>query len=384
MLVQNKRESCQEANTLSLTTISPPNLGGVKQYLQKLKVDSLKLRIEIEKVQFVSSTFCEKYQKIYVTGELDEEFNLEKHKTSISKGITTRIGIVSCMTGKDQMREFVYFQVNSKMCKGDYLKGITEETIRQVYDYIISQEVVFMTYDDFINGYVTDIDFAYDVEISPDNMKKLNSRIYSKVREDKYKYVDKPFGKQENIGIQFNKRDKATPTTPFIKIYHKGIEFQYHSNEFYNEFLSPLNLNNYGRLEYTLKNAKHQKHLGIEIKTLNQLLKADSNVIEGIVLSGISENYIEKRIVVRDYTKLSPTDRLILHLISEVIERGGDKSAIYGILSSFNVEVVSDRRDKSRVKKLLDDLMERVEVGDKKKMVMNEEINSILSLFNLS
>jgi hypothetical protein len=133
-----------------------------------------------------------------------------------------------------------------------------------------------------------------------------------------------------------------------------------------------------------LKNAKHQKHLGFEIKTLNQLLKAESEVVEGIVLSGISENYIEKRIVVRDYTKLSPTDRLILHLISEVIERGGDKSAIYGILSSFNVEVVSDRRDKSRVKKLLDDLMERVEVGDKKKMVMNEEINSILSLFNLS
>ncbi len=369
---------------MSIPTTTPTQLCDYKPFLQKAKVDSLKLRIEIEKVKFVSSTFCEKYQKIYVTGELDEEFNLEKHKTNIYKGITTRIGVVSCMTGKDQSREFVYFQINSKMCKELYLEGITQNTIKLVYDYIIDLQVVSFSFEDFLAGYVTDIDFAYDVEISPDNMKKLNNQIYAKIRVDKYKFVDRPFGKLDNVGIQFNKRDKATPTNPFIKIYHKGIEFETKSREFYEEFLSAYNLKNYGRYEYTLKNAKHQKHLGIEIKTMKQLIETDRATIEGIILSGISENYIEKRIVKRDYSKLSATDRLILHLIHEVINLGGARSSIYGVLATFDKENKAERRDKSRVKKMIDNLMERVEIGDKNKLIMNQEIHGILDIFKLN
>jgi hypothetical protein len=364
----------------SLPVVQVANLS---HYLQTVKVDSFKLRIEAEKVQIVSTTFCEKYQKIYITGELEEEFNLEKHKTNIENGITTRIGVVSCTTGKDRIEEFIYFQVNAKMCKSNYLSGVTKDTISQVYDHIINQKIVYVTFQDFLNGYVTDIDFAYDVEISHDNMKKLNNQIYGKIREDKMKFVDKPFGKQENIGLQFNRRDKATPTSPFIKIYHKGIEFEYKSQEFYNEYLSHYNLKNYGRLEFTLKNARHQKQLGIEIRTLNQLVNYDRQIIEPIVLAAISENYIEKKIIVRDYSKLSPTNRFILYLINEVIERGGDKITIYKVLETFSQDSPSDRRDKSRLKKLIDEMLDRLENGTKKQLVKNKEINGVLRLFSL-
>lgn len=351
------------------------------KFLQKIKVDSFKLRIPIEKVTFVSTTFCEKFKKLYInTGELDEDISLEKHKTDITNGISTRIGIVCCRVGKDESKEFVYFQVNSKMCRERYLEGVTLDTIKDVYDYIMALNIVFVDYEEFLFGFVTDIDFAYDINITASLMVDLNKKIYSKVREDRFKYVDKPFGKQDNVGMQFNKRDKATPSLPFIKIYHKGVEMKHHSNEFYTAYLSGIDLSNYGRLEYTLKNAKHQKYLGISIKTLSQLLEVDRMLMENIVLRGIPEGYVEKRLIVKDYSKISPTERIILHLMTEVVNHGGDKQSIYSVLNTFDMNEKSDRRDKSRVKKTIDNLVSMMDTGTKKSMKVNREVNDILKI----
>lgn len=370
MIEQNTHQNKKEAIDFS-------------KFLQKIKVDSFKLRIPIEKVTFVSTTFCEKFKKLYInTGELDEDISLEKHKTDITNGISTRIGVVCCRVGKDESKEFVYFQVNSKMCRERYLEGITLDTIKGVYDYIMALNIVFVDYEEFLCGFVTDIDFAYDINITASLMVELNKRIYSKIREDRFKYVDKPFGKQDNVGMQFNKRDKATPSLPFVKIYHKGVEMKHHSNEFYDAYLSGTDLSNYGRLEYTLKNAKHQKHLGISIKTLNQLLEVDRMLIENIVLRGIPECYVEKRLVVKDYSKVTPTERLILHLMTELVNHGGDKQSIYSVLGTFDSSNATERKDMSRVKKTIDNLVFMMDTGTKKSMKVNREVNDVLKILN--
>lgn len=348
------------------------------RFLQKIKVDSFKLRIPIEKVTFVSTTFCEQFKKLYITGELDEDFSLEKHKTDITNGISTRIGVVCNRVGKDESKEFVYFQINSKMCRERYLEGITPDTLKSVYEYIMALNIVYVDYDEFKDGFVTDIDFAYDINITASLMVELNKKIYSKVREDRFKYVDKPFGKQDNVGMQFNRRDKATPSLPFIKIYHKGIEMQHHSNEFYAAYLSGIDLSNHGRLEYTLKNAKHQNYLGISIKTLNQLMEVNRMLIENIVLRGIPECYVEKRLIVKNNAKISPTEMLVLHLMTELVNHGGDKQSIYSVLSTYDITQVSDRRDKGRVKKIIDNCFSLLDTGTKKSIKVNEEVNDIL------
>jgi hypothetical protein len=347
-------------------------------YYRTIKVDSLKIRIPSEDVQIISTTFNEQFQKLYVSGEIDEHISLESHKTDITDGITSRIGLVNCRTGKDQSKEFIYFQLNAKMLKENYLKGITAETVKQIYEYVMNLKIVFVPFEIFMQSYVSDIDFAYDIEITPENMILLNQKIYSMISETKLKYVDKPFRKESNIGIQFNRREKATPTTPFIKIYHKGVEFKHHSNEFYSKYLSKIDMTNQGRIEFTLKNAKHKNHLGISLKTLRNLVEFNKKEAEEMTLQAIQENYIDKKIVIRDYSKLTPVNKIIIFYMESLIKQGYDKQELFSALKMFAGNEKADRRDYSRMKTLLLGLYDQIETGGKKKAARNKEINDVL------
>jgi hypothetical protein len=351
-----------------------------QDFLQKTKIDSFKLRIPTEKVTVVSSTFREKFQKLYLTGEIDSDISLENHKTDITNGITARMGYAVSRYGKEETEVF-YFQLNSKMCKERYFDGIGKDTIKLVYEYIMALKVVYVPYEDFLNGYVSDIDFAYDVAITPNHLVALNQRIFEKVIESKAKYVDKPFRKQDNVGIAFNKREKATPSTPYIKIYHKGLELQSKSKEFYDAYLSAIDAKNVGRLEYTLKNSKHQKHLGIEVRTLNELLNMDKPVIEGIVLSGIKENYLEKALRNIDYTKLSPMEKMIKYYMDCLIIKGCDRQDLYAALNVFDNNSNKERKDKSLMRKKIASLIE--ESAYQEKLDKNEELASAIRAFGL-
>jgi hypothetical protein len=353
-----------------------------QSFLQKIKVDSFKLRIPTEKVTVISSTFRQKFQKIYIsTGELDSEVSLENHKTDITNGITSRMGYAVSRHGKEETEVF-YFQLNAKMCQRRYFDGIGQDTIRLVYDYIMALNVVFVPYEDFLDGYVSDIDFAYDIAITPKHLMVLNQRLLENVIDSKMRYIDKPFRKNDNVGIAFNRREKATPTTPFIKIYHKGLELQSKTKEFDDAYLSGIDSKNVGRLEYTLKNSKHQKHLGIEIKTLRQLLAMDKSLIESIVTSGIRENYLEKGLRNIDYTKLSPIEKILKYYMEDLITLGRDRQDLYAALDVFDVKDSKGYIDKSRMKKKITSLIE--ESAQKEKLDKNEELASAIRAFGLA
>jgi hypothetical protein len=194
------------------------------------------------------------------------------------------------------------------------------------------------------------------------------------------RYIDKPFRKNDNVGIAFNRREKATPTTPFIKIYHKGLELQSKTKEFYDAYLSGIDARNVGRLEYTLKNSKHQKHLGIEIKTLRQLLAMDKSLIESIVTSGIRENYLEKGLRNIDYTKLSPMERIIKYYMEDLITLGRDRKDLYRVLDVFD-NSDKERKDKSLMRRKISSLIE--ESAQKEKLDKNEELANAIRAFGL-
>lgn len=352
----------------------------VSKYLKKIKIDSFKLRVPSQKIKIVSSTFREKFQKLYITGEIDSNINLENHKTDISQGITSRMGYAISRHGNEETEVF-YFQLNAKMCKEEYFSGITLETIKIVYDYVMSLNIVFVAYEDFLCGYVSDIDFAYDFNISPKVLIALNQKIFDNVIESKKRYMDKPFKKIDNVGLAFNKREKATPSLPFIKTYHKGLELKNNSKEFYNAYLSSLQVENIGRLEYTLKNSKHQKYLGIEIKTLHQLLNTDENLITDIVLSGIKENYLDKGLKTMNYSNFTPTEKVMLFYIEALISKGFDKQALYNSLSVFDIKDPKQRVDKSKMNKLISRLIE--ESVKKEELDKNKILNDVIRLLNL-
>lgn len=367
-------------------TVESPNY--YEQFLRKVKVDSLKIRIPSEAVEIISPTFMQKFSKVYVSGEhaglVDDYISLENHKTDITNGITTRIGIVSSLIAKDTVKEFFYIQVNAKMCQSRYFEGINQDTIKLVYDYIMALEVIFVSFDVFLDSLISDVDFAYDVSISPYHMKELNKKIYEAVADNKKRYLDEPFKRKDNVGIVFNRREKATPSTPFIKIYHKGLEFEYKSVEFCDFYFKGMNLSNYGRLEYTLKNNKHQKYLGISIKTLGQLIDRMENereLIERIVLSGISENYVEVRMTTVDTTKKSPTDKLILWYMDRLIDKGFDKHELYGALSLFNPKDDVQRKQRALMKRKIDSLVS--DMCKEEKLDKNKKVNDMIRTLNL-
>ena len=364
-------------------TVESPNY--YEQFLRKIKVDSLKIRIPSEAVEIISPTFMQKFSKVYVSGEhaglVDDYISLENHKTDITNGITTRIGIVSSLIAKDTTKEFFYIQVNAKMCQSRYFEGINQDTIKLVYDYIMALEVISVSFDVFLDSLISDVDFAYDISISSDHMKTLNHKIYSSVLPNKKKYLDEPFRRKDNVGIVFNRREKATPTSPFIKIYHKGLEFANKSKEFCDFYFLGIDLSNYGRLEYTLKNSKHQKHLGIGVKTLNQLMEIDKNLIERIVLDGIKENYMDKPVRFIDYSKLSPTDKVLLYFMNESVDKGADITELYKCLLVFDVKIDKDRKDKSKMRKKIESLIS--DLHKEKKLDENKKLNDVIRLLNL-
>ena len=364
----------------STISIESPNY--YTQFLEKVKVDSLKIRIPKEDVEIISSRFLQAFQKVYINhGDVDEHISLENHKTNVTNGITTRIGLVESLVAKSVVKEFIYIQVNAKMCEKRYFDGIGKETIGIIYNYIMALKVIFVSFDIFMDALVSDIDFAYDIPISPEHMKFLNQKMYNAVLLKKKKYLDEPFKRKDNVGISFNRREKATPTSPFIKIYHKGLEFANKSKEFCDFYFSGIDLVNYGRLEYTIKNAKHQKYLGIGIKTLSQLMDMDKSLIERIVTHGIKECYMEKGVKLIDYARYSPTDKLILYFLNQLVSKGADRVEIYKSLDVFDKTIAKERKDKTRMKGKIDSLIN--EISLKQELKKNERLNNAIRLLHL-
>jgi hypothetical protein len=351
--------------------------------LYTAKIDSFKLRVPERLVQIVDPTFLQRYQKVYVSsGLIDDNIKLDNHKVNLTDGISTRIGIAYFRSGKDIDREeeaSYYFQLNSKMLKSRYLNGINVNNIRLIYNYIINLNIVYLDYDDFLDGYITDIDVAYDIECEPKTLKSLIPKILSKVLLEKQKFIDKPHLKDDNIGVSFNKREKAINKAPFIKIYHKTIELEHNSNEFANAHLKATNYQNIARLEFTFKDSKHRKYLKVKCNTLRELLSLDDKILTEIVSTSIATYYIEKEQIKPTKTIISNSkimtwyERVISILIQDRIEKGADDIDIYKVLNFFPGETESDKRVKRKVRKYLENIIgnlsqkETIEKLDKNK-----------------
>jgi hypothetical protein len=343
--------------------------------LEKIKIDSFKLRIPRVSVQFIDSKFSSKYQKLYTeTGEIDDYVNLDKNKVDITNGITTRIGVIHSMNS-DGGSEYVAFQINAKQLKERYFEGITRSTIPLIYKYFMDLKIVHCKYSDFLNGLISDIDLAFDFPVTRESMKETNQRIYEKLLPYCYKYVSKPFAKKDNTGLQFNDRSKATPSKPYCKIYHKTTELESKSLEFAEAYLKEINYSDLGRFEYTIKNSAHKKYLKLKYQSLDEFLKIPQKRLEHFFFNGI-KSYTMAQTIMREYKEISPTDRMLLECFNRLISRGSDKQNLYTILNVFDIP-----QEKSRMKKKLVDLLENID--DKERLVSNRESMEMLRVLRL-
>ncbi len=315
--------------------------------LEIAKFDSLRLRIPYDEVKCIDTTIEEKYHKFYPnTGEISKIEEMDLVKWDETNGIKTKISIANLINNGILEKVFVLL-INAKQLKERYFEGITIDNLPLVYEYIIKLNFIHFTYETFLNGFVSDIDICYDIKVTVPTMINSNREIHNNVKPSCARLVRPPFKRKDNTGLNFNERNKATPSKPHIKIYHKTCELSTRSIDFTTAYLNNFDIEDIGRLEFTVKNRGHFKYLGLYPKTFKDLLEVSQAKLQDIVFSGILK-YIDANGNIKDYSKLTPSETLLLKVIELAKDRGATNENFHMLLNVFEC-----RTRKNRAKKLL-------------------------------
>lgn len=327
-----------------------------------VKIDSLKIIIPMAEVQVIDGKFNQEYTniKLYPTGEVLETPNRDIKQFCSSNGIKVKIevvlvkyGFVSQLGFKGE--EFLVFQPSSKFLKENYFDGINLDNLPVIYNYLLNLNIVHFSYESLLQARFADVDFCIDYPMSLDEFRAINKNIEYNVLQE-LKHLVEPF--LNYTGLQFNKRERATPTRPFLKFYHKSTELTNNSNEFYNEYLkdnhSEIISNGVGRYEVTVKNAKFKKHYKIESMTFEELLNIPYESVKNM-FKRFLPNYLYKSIRQKKMAT-TPTETIHLNCINQFIQDGKSEQEIMHLM----LKGIEEKMSKSRSKKLLQGLFQQV------------------------
>lgn len=367
-------------------------------------IDSLKIRVRLGEVKILDKRLITEFITYYPTLEhLDNDTEFQRNTgddlrkpepfTKIINGITYRIYIKAFINANKLASEYVVFQISAKMLKERYFEGITSDNYNQIVSDINALGVLHISNTAFLQGLVSDIDICINQLIDLKSLKTAFSLIKHNPNSGKLPLIHEfnlsnTVKNTFNIGLDFNKRDKATNTTPYCKIYHKGFELQSKSFVFFNAYFGQneqINksrfLNNLVRYEFTIKASKHKEYLckngfKADFKTLNDLLKARPRDLKAIAQSGL-KHYIEPKAKSRVEKEQSPMDIMAQFYIENLIALGFDKEKLLGF--TYLIDDPSSRsRAKTKAKKLIDDLTNRSK-NLQTKIINNERSNKFLS-----
>jgi len=352
----------------------------------RIKVDSLKIIIPFSEVTVLDGKFNQEYieTKFYqATGEVLQSINRDIKVFSTQKGIKVKLEVFKIKYARIKEKgysgeEYLVFQPSSKFLKEIYFDGINFHNLPTIYDYLISLNIVRFTYESLLNARFKDVDFCIDFLIDIEEFKLINKNIEFNVLE-KSKHFVKQFNNYS--GLQFNEREKATPTKPFCKFYHKSTELINNSTDFYNEYLkqdySDLINKGIGRYEITIKDAKFKKRYKIESVTVNELFNIPYDSIQSM-FKKILPNYLYKNTKEKKMTG-TPTEIIHFNTINYLIEYGASEQEILNRL----LKGIDEKKAKSRSKKMLQELFNKVEnpikleQNNEEKKVQNEIYTSI-------
>ena len=397
-----------EANKLSRISNLPIHL--------KPKCDSLQLFIRLDRCEVLDKTFRAKYRKIYIVENengVEEEFweyneadKLDRQNSLfIQKDCNgTVVPIGDCENGVTNVkfqyaslmlegnivgqRDYCLVTVNSKQLEEQYFKGITKNTIRELYKYVISAGVIECSFDTFINSRVSDIDICFDVLNFESNYHRdLLNVSNSKVSIDRSSYVN--YKGKDKSTLQYHNRIDARKSSvlPYLKIYAKRDELIGHSTRFYKAFiatqkeLNNIVLKGVTRIEYTLANRRQMKSFGLDIATLKDVINLSDKEYTR-VLNMILDNYngMNIRAVAND-NKLSRTDLLLLSFITALIEQGLSATRIIDI-AGINGNSPSDKsKNKRRVRDLLEYITNKNKLAENE--VKQKQVNEVLQFMGI-
>lgn len=337
------------------------------------KCDSLQLFIRFDKCKIIDKRFTAEYTKIYnvPNSEGEDEFfqdivtEKQNRQNSLyieAAGVSVKFQYAMLMMEGKEVGQQAYclITINSKQLQEQYFKGITKETIQDLYDFIIGAKVVEFSYNTFINSRVADIDICLDVlNFTPVQHRELLHLLKQKVSLNYKSYVDY---KGKNKGtLQYHNRKDAKRATKlvYLKLYDKSEELTGHSNEFYNAFIEHQEEvkrcihKGITRIEYTLAGQKQLKAYNLTIKTLKDVLSTPAEEYIRVLISILDEYNGNNIRTMAKEAKLSLTDSLILSLLGGLIESGWSSDRIIDLATGTGNYPSDSSKNKKRLKELL-------------------------------
>lgn len=361
-------------------------------------IDSLKVRIKKDNIKILDKRIVEDFIAYYPTiealdddGNPNERLGFDYRKAEpfvkIIDGITYRFFFKAFINKRKIAEEYLVLQISAKMVKQNYFDGITLKNIKQVLNDINSFKIIYLDIQTLLDGLVSDIDICINQLIDEKSLKgafSLIKQFPNKGKEPLMHFISQSHHIKGlvNLGVDFNKREKANPTTPYCKIYHKGIELQRKSSTFFNSFLSHNQsitrlLPNLVRYEFTIKANKHKLYLRknellfSELKTLKDLLTTSSAELTNIAKSGL-KHYIDVPVTKRNkIDDLKPTEIVLKYYIETIINLGGSSDKLLGFQYDIKCPVQRSRT-KTAIKNIIDKTLNNDE-KNKAKLKANEQ-----------
>lgn len=337
------------------------------------KCDSLQLFIRFDKCKIVDKRFTAEYTKFYKIpnskgeDEFFQDIVTEKQNRQNSlyieaAGVSVKFQYAKLMMEGKEVGQQAYclITINSKQLQEQYFKGITKETIQDLYDFIIGAKVVEFSYNTFINSRVADIDICLDIlNFQPHQHRELLHLLKKKVSFDYTSYVNYK-GKNKGTLQYYNRKDaKNSAKLPYLKFYDKSEELTGHSNDFYSTFIEHQEdvkecvFKGITRIEYTLAGQKQLKAYNLAIKTLKDVLSTPAEEYIRVLISILDEyNGNNIRTMAKD-AKLSLTDSLILSLVGGLIESGWSSDRIIDRATGTGKHPSDSSKNKKRLKEVL-------------------------------
>jgi len=288
-------------------------------------IDSLKLRIELPKLDYYDKDLLSNLLVINSdTSEIEKEFKRSSKQYhckeySFYASITENLRV-----SKDRFSDCLIILINSKQIESNYFTGITIETIKQIHYKVIELGILNCSLDVFLNGAGTDVDFKKDFKLEIDEFKELISGCAKMTKPSSNRDNGcTVFKQKDNCGIAWSVRKSSKYlTNPYLKIYHKGLEFikpkdKGGSKEFKDTYLSNTDTTNIIRIETTVKNKRHFQSLDLGLKnfTLKDLLELNAEQINKIIAVAVNSHLLPRTKTMNFKTKreLTPTKRIYLN-----------------------------------------------------------------------
>ena len=206
---------------------------------ETFQLDSFKIRIPMSKCKVLDEGLTGNLIIVNDKTGLVLDRIFKKNAFPINDGgINIYFAIEEQTTSNQTRKSFLTMLLTTKLLKERYFEGITENNIKLVYEAVINYGIVSFTYNTFLNGELTDVDFKKDMSTA--DMDSIIKGCYSLTKENhKMAEVCRTFNKKDNKGIQWSKRDTTeVMKKPFVKIYHKGLDLtRSKSNEFYKNYI---------------------------------------------------------------------------------------------------------------------------------------------------